>query len=71
MPSPEAYRPSNGATVLIDAGIWSATGRPTVHATIDIDARLLMDAVSLAARDPGGTAAIGLGNPHVLVTLTP
>lgn len=71
MAAPNAYRPSNGATLTIDAGIWSATGRPTVQVNVVIDARLLMSAVYDAARSTNNSVIYGLGSPRAKVTLTP
>ena len=71
MPAPQAYRPSFTNAVTIDAGIWSASGRPTVAVTVDLDPRLLMDWVSIAAANASNVATIGLGNPPLVVTLTP
>jgi hypothetical protein len=64
------YRPSASATVTLDAGIWSAAGRPTVHVSIDLDPRLLEDWVDLASRHSPQTASIGLGKPALRITLT-
>jgi hypothetical protein len=71
MPSPNAYRPGIGSVLTIAAGVWSASGRPTVNVTVQFDARLLMDFVDLASKNPTNVATIGLGNPKATVTLTP
>lgn len=70
MASLPAYRPSNGATLTIDAGVWTAAGRPTVRATLVIDARLLMQFVYDAARNPTKSVKYGLGKPPATCTLT-
>jgi hypothetical protein len=65
-----AYYPAAGATLTVDAGVWSATGRPTVRVTVNLDARLLIDLVNVAARNASHVATFGLGKPPVQVTLT-
>lgn len=64
------YRPSAGATLTLDAGIWQATGRPTVRVTVKLDARLLSDGVLVASRNGSHVATFGLGTPQLTVTLT-
>lgn len=70
MGSLPAYRPSNGATLTLDAGAWTAAGRPSVRVTVTLDARLLMQFVYDAARQPTKTAKYGLGKPPLTTTLT-
>lgn len=70
MPALNAYRPSNGAVLTLDAGVWSATGRPTVRVTVTLDARLLMSAVYDAARATNATVIYGLGTPQFTLVLT-
>ncbi len=70
MASLPAYRPSNGATCTIDGGVWTAAGRPTVRVTVVIDARLMMQFVYDAARNPSKQVIYGLGTPRMTTTLT-
>jgi hypothetical protein len=70
MASLPAYRPSNGSTCTIAAGVWTAAGRPTVAVSVHFDARLLMQFVADAARNGSHVATWGLGNPRATCTLT-
>ena len=70
MASLPAYRPSNGAVLTLNAGVWTAAGRASVQATVAFDARLLMQFVADAARNGSHVATWGLGNPPATCTLT-
>lgn len=70
MPSPPPFRPAIGATIVVNAGVWTSATRGTASVTVTLDARLLLDAVNDAARKPGRTVQYGIGNPRLQVTLT-
>lgn len=70
MASLPAYRPPNGAVCTVDAGVWTASGRPTVRVTVQFDARLLMQFVSDAARKTPHIATWGIGKPAATCSLT-
>lgn len=70
MPSPTPYRPATGSVLTIDAGVWSATGRPTVAVSVTFDARLLIQAVNDAARRTPKQVIYGLGTPRLTFILT-
>jgi hypothetical protein len=65
-----AYRPASATQLTIPLGPWTAAGKPTRTAVMEVDPRLFTWLVNAAAKQPKLTTAIALGTPALRISLT-